>query len=176
MAASPRLRAVLPVAVAASLLLCPLRLTAQASAAPLNAPSTEELVRALTPSATTRSLGARNLRVEAPSVDLTVNFDFDSARLLPDARALVERLAAALDSPALRALRFRVEGHTDARGTLSYNEALSTRRARAVVDLLIARGVAGDRLEAAGKGSAELLDPADPHAALNRRVRVRVID
>ena len=176
MAASARLRVRLPVAAASLLLLCPLRLPAQASAAPLNAPSTEELVQALTPPAATRSLGARNLRVEAPSVDLTVNFDFDSARLLPDARALVDRLAAAMDSPALRTLRFRVEGHTDARGALAHNEALSTRRARAVVDLLIARGVASDRLEAVGKGFAELLDPADPHAALNRRVRVRVLD
>jgi outer membrane protein OmpA-like peptidoglycan-associated protein len=176
MTPSWRLRVRLPAAVIALLLPGPPGLRAQPTAAPLSAPSTEDLVRALTPGATARSLGTRNLRVEAPTVDLTVNFDLDSARLQPDARALVERLAAAMDSPTLRTLRFRVEGHTDARGTPAHNAALSTRRARAVVDLLIARGIGGDRLEAVGKGFSELLDPADPHAALNRRVRVRVLD
>ncbi len=149
---------------------------AQTHASPLATPSTEELVRALSPGATTRGLGARNLRVEAPSVDLTVGFEFDSATLQPQARALVERLAEAMDSPALRALRFRVEGHTDARGSAAYNEGLSSRRARAVVDTLIARGVATGRLEAVGKGFSEPLDPADPGAPVNRRVRVRVLE
>jgi outer membrane protein OmpA-like peptidoglycan-associated protein len=68
--------------------------------------------------------------------------------------------------------RFRIEGHTDAAGTPSYNEDLSQRRALAVLDFLVARGVRVDRLAAEGRGMRELLDAANPLSAENRRVRV----
>ena len=135
------------------------------------APSVDEMVKALTPTPKTRSLGAatRNL---VPTLDLTVNFDFDSARLRPDGRDLLKSLASALSDPRLQNFRFRVEGHTDGQGTETYNDQLSQRRADAVVAYLASTGVQTERLEAVGKGFRELLDQADPKSSVNRRVRV----
>jgi OOP family OmpA-OmpF porin len=141
-----------------------------------NAPTVEQMVQSLTPQPKTRSFSAggqegrtRNL---IPVLDLTVNFDFDSARLREDSKALLQDLAAALLDPRLSEYRFRVEGHTDAKGTAAYNDQLSERRAQAVVSFLSSTGVASERLEPLGKGFRELLNPADPNAPLNRRVRV----
>jgi OOP family OmpA-OmpF porin len=141
-----------------------------------NAPTVEQMVQSLTPQPKTRSFsagrqegGTRNL---IPVLDLTVNFDFDSARLREDSKVLLQDLAAALLDPRLSEYRFRVEGHTDAKGTAAYNDQLSERRAQTVVGYLSATGVASERLEPIGKGFRELLNPADPAAAINRRVRV----
>ena len=76
----------------------------------------------------------------------------------------------------LASIRFRIEGHTDGVGTAVYNDALSDRRAKAVVEFLQARGVGVARLEAEGKGMRELADPSNPKAAANRRVRIVTID
>ena len=140
------------------------------------APTVEQMVQSLTPQPKTRGFsagrqegGTRNL---IPVLDLTVNFDFDSARLREDSKALLQDLAAALLDPRLSEYRFRVEGHTDAKGTAAYNDQLSERRAQAVVSYLSSTGVATERLEPIGKGFRELLNPADPTAPLNRRVRV----
>jgi OOP family OmpA-OmpF porin len=45
-------------------------------------------------------------------------------------------------------------GHTDSVGTDAYNQKLSERRAAAVKDYLVKKGVAANRLEAIGKGEA----------------------
>ncbi len=138
---------------------------------PSNVPGIDDMVKALTPVVRTRSLGSatRNLN---PTLDLTVNFDFDSATLRSDGRELLGRLAKALGDERLATFKFRVEGHTDAKGTEAYNDQLSQRRAEAVVTFLVSSGVGADRLEPIGKGFKELLSPSDPLSAANRRVRV----
>jgi len=105
-----------------------------------------------------------------------VNFDFDSAQLKPDSLPQLERLAAAMRSDALNPLMFRIEGHTDAKGSARYNETLSERLAQAVVDFLARQGVAAERLKSAGMGFSDLLDPSDPLSAKNRRVRVLTLE
>ena len=67
-------------------------------------------------------------------------------------------------------------GHTDNTGSETYNQALSERRASAVVDYLVRSGVAQYRLSAEGRGEYE---PRDSNAtsagrALNRRVEIFV--
>jgi OOP family OmpA-OmpF porin len=136
-------------------------------------PSAEEMVQALMPKPKTRSLSPGNsTRNLMPTLDLTVNFDFDSARLRDDSKGRLRTLAAALGDPRLNGLRFRVEGHTDAQGTAAYNDQLSESRARAAVAFLASEGVDAGRLEPVGKGFRELLEPSDPKASLNRRVRI----
>ena len=144
-----------------------------AGAQPLRDPTLEEIVDRLAPEVATR--GMRNVVPQKRQIELVVNFDFDSASLQATSLPLLTRLGEALNTERLRAMRFRVEGHTDAKGTADYNQRLSERRAEAVVVFLEARGVAEGRLEPAGKGERELLNPADPLAAENRRVRISAI-
>jgi outer membrane protein OmpA-like peptidoglycan-associated protein len=151
------------------------------------APNTQEMVEALKPR--TRSL--RNLIVgEAaasapaapasesapPSLSMAIQFDFDSARLRPEGAAVLDRLATALQTSELKASRFLIEGHTDAKGSADYNLRLSRSRAEEVRRYLAAQGVAGQRLSAVGRGSQEPATPAAPLAAENRRVRIVTIE
>ena len=105
-----------------------------------------------------------------------VNFDFDSAKLQSNSRPLLENLARAMNNERLAAIRFKVEGHTDGKGTARYNDELSARRAQAVAEFLASHGVGASRLEAQGKGFSELLNKERPDAAENRRVRIVTVD
>lgn len=107
--------------------------------------------------------------------DMLVTFEVDSATLTPQARQNLDAFATALASPALSALRFAVEGHTDATGSPDHNLELSERRAASVVTYLVAHGVAADRLTAQGFGETRprLSDPEHPE---NRRVETRPLN
>lgn len=136
--------------------------------------SPEQLIEQLTPAApTTRSL--RNLSPKPVTLDLSIQFDFDSARLLATSKPLLDNLAVAMNSERLAALNFRVEGHTDAKGQSDYNLVLSRRRAQAVVDYLSQAQVSADRLQVQGKGATEPLIAERPLASENRRVRITVL-
>jgi OmpA-OmpF porin, OOP family len=110
------------------------------------------------------------------AIDLTVFFAYDSARLLPEARAQLDALGYALNSPELRQFSFLIAGHTDAAGPADYNLDLSIRRAIAVAEYLIQyHGVAPNRLVAHGWGESRLSVPSDPGSGANRRVEVSLI-
>jgi OOP family OmpA-OmpF porin len=131
--------------------------------------------------APSRSIATRGIRVEnrvarvqaPPSLDLAVNFEYASARLTPDARIVLDSLGQALNDPALRDSRMRIAGHTDAKGADAYNLALSRQRAQSVAEYLARQhGVDATRLSVEGFGRNQLLDPANPESAVNRRVQV----
>lgn len=110
-----------------------------------------------------------------PSVSLTVNFASGSADLTADAIRTLDELGRALASKDLSTYRFRIEGHTDTVGPRDYNQALSERRAAAVVDYVAHKyGVDPARLQAVGLGEDGLLvqTPADTPEPRNRRVQV----
>ena len=144
--------------------------------APMRSATSEELIQKLEPSSPPLlTRGMRNLTPEArqkPNVDLSIQFEFDSAKLLPESRPLLENLAKAINSDKLRGFTFVVEGHTDIVGSAEYNQKLSDQRALSVLAYLATKGVSKERLKALGKGSTELLIPDKPDAAENRRVRI----
>ena len=146
-----------------------------ASAQLVQQASKEDLIEKLTPPPppTTRSL--RNLVPKPVNVDLSINFDFDSARLQASSKPLLDNLAQAMNSERLGALKFKVEGHTDAKGKNEYNQELSTRRASAVQAYLVGQSVNAERLQSEGKGASELLVPEKPLASENRRVRISLV-
>ncbi|WP_044552872.1 OmpA family protein [Azospirillum lipoferum] len=109
----------------------------------------------------------------APRISFQVEFAFNSAELTPKAAGILDELGRALTSPDLAAYRFQLTGHTDGVGNPDYNLALSKRRAASVRDYLTRRfGVSSGRLVAIGRGSQQLLDPANPASDANRRVEI----
>ena len=111
--------------------------------------------------------------VEAPSINIKVYFEFDSAILKPETLSVLNNLGAALISSELRGQRFELAGHTDAVGSESYNLDLSERRAKSVRDYLTsAFGIDAGRIDAKGYGESLLLDSDNPDGDVNRRVQV----
>ena len=74
--------------------------------------------------------------------------------------------------------RFRIEGHTDSVGSDQYNMELSQRRANAVKNYLISKGISAERLEAVGYGETRPIASNKTAAgrAKNRRVEIILID
>jgi outer membrane protein OmpA-like peptidoglycan-associated protein len=108
-------------------------------------------------------------------VILRINFETGSAKLAPGARSQADAFAQALLRPQLRNMHFMIEGHTDSVGRRDRNLDLSQRRAQTLADLLIAAGVARDRLIVRGYGPDRPLPGVPAYAGENRRVEaVRV--
>jgi OmpA-OmpF porin, OOP family len=105
-----------------------------------------------------------------------ITFMTGSADLTPAARANVDVLAESLLRPEKLSTRFRIEGHTDAVGDAAANKLLSERRAAAVHDHLVTKGVNASRLEMAGFGESALLQGVGPNAPANRRVEAKLIN
>lgn len=105
--------------------------------------------------------------------DFLILFDFASAKIAKQSEPLLSRIAAAMNAPAAADMRFDIVGHTDGVGAAAANLALSQRRA-AAIKVWLARegGVDARRLNAYGKGEEQLADPAQPTAAVNRRVEI----
>jgi OOP family OmpA-OmpF porin len=102
-----------------------------------------------------------------------VNFAFDRAEIDSSSAVVLDVAAEALNGCPNIAVR--VEGHTDWIGTDAYNQGLSERRANAVRDYLISRGVSASRLSAAGFGESQPIasNETDEGRALNRRVELK---
>jgi OOP family OmpA-OmpF porin len=111
-------------------------------------------------------------------------FDFDKAVLKPEGKAAIDsEIISKL--PGVQKLELvLVTGHTDRIGTQAYNQKLSERRADAVRDYLVSKGVAKDKIETLGMGKTQPLPgvSCDQKAmkeliaclAPNRRVEVEV--
>ena len=79
-----------------------------------------------------------------------VHFDFDRYTLRPEATRMLDEAINALRQDAT--LRVKIEGHTCNIGTAEYNLALGDRRANAVRDYLVSRGVQANRLTTVSYG------------------------
>jgi outer membrane protein OmpA-like peptidoglycan-associated protein len=112
--------------------------------------------------------------VPAPVVPTSylVFFDFDSARLTPEAASIVD--TAASNALSVGKTRIEVTGHTDRVGAAAYNMVLSQRRADAVMERLIAQGIARNQIAVLARGEDEPLMPtADGvREPQNRRVEI----
>lgn len=110
--------------------------------------------------------------INALFVDQTVQFAPSSADILDESTALLDTVAAKLLQFDLTGIVITIEGHTDADGSSESNLALSQRRAEAVEQALVDRGISGDALSPVGFGEERPVAPNDTaeNKALNRRV------
>ena len=105
-----------------------------------------------------------------------VNFAYDSDQLSEQAKLQLKPLGEALNSEQLANYSFKLDGHTDATGSETYNLNLSERRALSVGQHLYeAYGVKVERLKLSGMGEAQLYDPKQPAAGINRRVEITTL-
>lgn len=102
-----------------------------------------------------------------------VLFDTNAATLKPGAAEHLDRLASFLTQND--GTRIIIEGHTDSRGSDAYNEELSRRRAQAVADALLTRGVPSNRFDILGRGEAVPVANNDSSAGRQQNRRVEII-
>jgi outer membrane protein OmpA-like peptidoglycan-associated protein len=108
-----------------------------------------------------------------PNFIVQIQFDLGSDVIRPESWVTVGRIADALHNPLLLSNRFLVVGHTDAKGTRTYNLELSQKRADAVVEMLVNTfRVPPAQLVALGLGEEQLFDQKDPFSGANRRVAI----
>ena len=82
-------------------------------------------------------------------------FAFNKALLTKSAKANLDNAVIAKLSACASVQSVIITGHADRLGSQSYNQKLSERRAQAVKDYLVGKGVAAQRLNAVGKGAAD---------------------
>lgn len=90
--------------------------------------------------------------INKPQVVENIFYDFDKATLRPESKEALDEMARMLaDNPNVT---IEMSSHTDRHGSDRYNESLSDRRAKSVVDYLIAAGVDPKRLTWKGYGES----------------------
>jgi outer membrane protein OmpA-like peptidoglycan-associated protein len=100
-----------------------------------------------------------------------IRFASGSFEIPKSSLAMLDRTAEAIRAYGHQ--RFVVAGHSDSIGTRDQNTALSLRRARAVADYLIARGVPATRLRVVARGASAPV--ADNRTARGRSLNRRVV-
>lgn len=97
-------------------------------------------------------------------------FDTNSASLKPGAYSEIDRVAKVLNQYPQTTIQ--VAGHTDSRGSEQYNMELSQRRADAVKNALVQRGIDPMRIQSYGYGESQ---PISSNDAMNRRVEIIIV-
>jgi outer membrane protein OmpA-like peptidoglycan-associated protein len=119
-----------------------------------------------------------NIQVTRPPVRTytfeDVYFDFDRYSLRPEATRVLDEAVTAMRENTT--LRLEIEGHTCNIGTAEYNLALGDRRANAVKDYLVSRGISADRLRTVSYGEErpKYDNSREETRRLNRRAALTV--
>jgi peptidoglycan-associated lipoprotein len=103
-----------------------------------------------------------------------VYFDYDRADIRDDSKATLDQKIPLLN--ANPNLTFKVTGHTDSRGSDEYNVALGQRRARAVRDYLVQRGIGSERITLDSRGEEQPVAQGEDESAYsqNRRAEFEI--
>jgi peptidoglycan-associated lipoprotein len=104
-----------------------------------------------------------------------VHFDYDESAIRPDAQQILnQKLAILRASPQVQ---IRLEGHTDERGSVEYNQALGSRRAQSVLEFFTQQGLPATRFQTTSFGEERpLVNQSNESAwAQNRRVEFIIV-
>jgi outer membrane protein OmpA-like peptidoglycan-associated protein len=134
-----------------------------------------------TVAATSTTLSPEAL-VEQQRLDSAVNgrtiaFDKESDKLSTEGRNIVDEVAGVILAMPDKTLRIEVGGHTDSKGSDGGNKRLSQRRATAVKNRLVLKGVPAARIEAVGFGEANPIadNNTEDGRAQNRRIEFKIV-
>ncbi len=126
----------------------------------------------------TKSKGALLIRpIEKPSLNLHIHFQYNSDKLDETGKLEAQKLAQALSRKNFENKSIALIGHTDSRGSRTYNEELSLRRANAVRDFLVFQEeINNTYIRTEGHGEEEPLRKGhtEEDYSLNRRVEVSI--
>jgi outer membrane protein OmpA-like peptidoglycan-associated protein len=112
--------------------------------------------------------------VDENKLPIEIPFRVGSHALEARTKGVLDVLAEFLaENPDLTMVE--VQGHSDERGTAAYNLELSKRRAKAVVDYLIERGIAATRLRSTGFGAERPAMGGAGEQAWSRNRRVEFV-
>jgi OOP family OmpA-OmpF porin len=108
-----------------------------------------------------------------------VNFDYDKSNIKSEFAPILDEAAQTLkDNPDVKVA---IAGYTDSIGSEEYNLRLSERRAEAVKQYLVSKGITAGRLTTVGRGEADPIAPNtkdgkdNPEGrAMNRRAELKV--
>lgn len=100
-------------------------------------------------------------------------FGVDSYVVNQQASAQITRMGKTLKSVGIK--NILVEGHADASGSKVHNDALSSRRAQAVADILLATGIDPGAITASGRGSSAPVEQNDTEAGRSQNRRAAII-
>ncbi|AYB31742.1 OmpA family protein [Chryseolinea soli] len=124
-----------------------------------------------------KTIEMRKLVVGTFSILRNLYFDFDKASFKTDSYTELNKLEAMLNQNP--GMVVEIGGHTDAVGTKEYNQNLSQRRAQAVKDYLVKKGIDTRRVKPVGYGKSKPLasnDDEEDGRELNRRVEFKVLE
>lgn len=111
-----------------------------------------------------------------PSIDIRIDYDFNSHRLKPEGMRQADEIAAAMKNGNFNSLAFKLVGHTDQIGGDQANDRLSLKRAESLKDYLVKTGnIKPERLSTEGKGKREPLFRNSRELARNRRVEIILV-
>lgn len=105
-------------------------------------------------------------------IALYINFETGKSVIKPESQKIIDDIAQMLTDNAT--VKISIEGHTDNVGTPASNKALSESRSKAVMNALVAKGIAGARMSSKGWGQDKPTDDNTTEAgkAKNRRVEI----
>jgi outer membrane protein OmpA-like peptidoglycan-associated protein len=111
------------------------------------------------------------------ALGLNILFEFNSVNVLPESIPYLERLGEVLSLPENETKVVSIIGHTDASGSVAYNQGLSEQRALAVGQYLVDTWqIDPNRLGVEGRGKSQPLAGTDPYDGINRRVEFYAIE
>ena len=118
----------------------------------------------------------QQLVYETHTVSAHALFDFDKDILKEQGKQELARLHEVIRSQGMRVKDINLVGHTDSVGTEAYNQDLSERRARAVYNYLVGRGIDPGIVDVMGMGELQPVatNETEEGRALNRRVEIHV--
>jgi len=113
--------------------------------------------------------------IESVVLNGDANFEFNKSVLLPNAYPVLDSLVSTMMKHT--EYKWEIGGYTDGIGSVKYNLKLSQRRAQAVVDYLISKGVKSASLKVVGYGKSNPIATNDtPEGrSMNRRVEIKIL-